>query len=169
MPSALRELIAIVQYEDIPINLDHIDVNSPESIEAVVNAIVTALKSNEGKAITSIALQKVISLLVGFGVPQSLIKKIVKFSVKSQKVKTFFVKEGKTAPANKKVDVLLHQLNATYADGRTNPDGTPMLYPVMVLQGVNNMEGAATMRLNGSKIEIGNYKDDNTYWVDSVE
>ncbi len=143
--------------------------------EKATNGLIDYLESDEGVALTTTVAQDIISVMLQNGVPEELIKKVVKFNVGYTKVKVGTSEGGK-------VDVIMSQMDAAYPNSIDSDDMSLMAkdvnsgtggstYPIMLLKGVNNMEGAATMRLgtDGKTIFLGNYKDDKHYFVDETE
>lgn len=144
--------------------------------------ISTYLRSGQGKALSITVAEEIINAMVANGVPISLINKIVK-------CKAGFFKVKLTNTENGKGDIFVKQLEAVYPDnytavlgsdgeaeiaatsGKAKAPAAAPTYPVLVLVGKNNMEGAATMRLDtdGKTILLGNYKDDTYYWVDEED
>ncbi len=143
--------------------------------EKATNGLIDYLESDEGVALTTTVAQDIISVMLQNGVPEELIKKVVKFNVGYTKVKVGTSEGGK-------VDVIMSQMDAAYPSSIDSDDMSLMAkdtntgsggssYHFMLLKGVNNMEGAATMRLgtDGKTIFLGNYKDDKHYFVDETE
>ncbi len=183
MMAQIHNILTFALGSDADGLVTHLKGGNANDTSSALAEISTYLRSGQGKALSVSVAQEIINAMVANGVPTSLISKIVKCKASYMKVKTSYSEKGKT-------DIFLKQLEAAYPEGYTAVVGSDEeaeiyatsgkkataaaaapTYPVLVLIGKNNMEGAATMRLDtdGKTILLGNYKDDSYYWVDEED